>query len=72
MWRGCPCTDHMTLTNALGSARGVLTHSHAVLIAFDDIERVPKVPFCDVKDDVGLVGRVQRCDSPQKDDLCSK
>lgn len=45
------------------------THSHAVLIALDDIKGVSKVPFCDVEDDVGLVGGVQRCDSPQKDDL---
>lgn len=45
------------------------THSHAVLIALDNIKGVSKVPFCDVEDDVGLVGWVQRCDSPQKDDL---
>lgn len=55
-----------------GQLRGSLTHSHAVLIALDDIKGVSKVPFCDVEDDVGLVGGVQRCDSSQKDDLCSK
>lgn len=51
------------------ASQGSLTHSHAVLIALDDIKGVSKVPFCDVEDDVGLVGGVQRCDSPQKDDL---
>lgn len=51
---------------------GALTHGHAVLVAFDDVKGVTQVPFCDIKDDVGLVGGVQRCDGPQKDDLCSK
>lgn len=63
-------------TDDLGQCSGLLgeslTHSHAILIAFDDIKGVSKVPFCDVEDDVGLVGRVQWCDSPQKYDLCSK
>lgn len=45
------------------------TDSHAVLIALDDIKGVSKIPFCDVEDDVSLVGRIQRRDSPQKDDL---
>lgn len=52
-----------------GLLGGSLTHSHAVLIALDDIKGVSKVPFCNVEDDVSLVGRVHRCDSPQKDDL---
>lgn len=63
--------DANDLGQCSGLLGGSLTHSHAVFIALDDIEGVAKVPFCDVEDDVGLVGRVQRCDSPQKDDLCS-
>lgn len=58
------------MANPWSPQEGPLTHGHAVHVAFDDIEGVPQVPFRYVEDDVSLVGRVQRRDSPQEDDLC--
>lgn len=49
-----------------------LTHSHAVHVALDDIKGVPQVPFGDVEDDVGMVGRIHGHDGPEKDDLCGR
>lgn len=49
---------------------GPLTHSHAVHVALDDVERVPQVPFRYVEDDVSAVGGVRRRDGAEEDDLC--